>query len=374
MAIHWVLLVAVIVIQLQILLFKRFALRRISYERYFDRNACFAGEQVQLIERTANRKLLPVPWLRLEAVMSAHLGFQGQSDMGINSGEIFQNHTSLFSLMSYTEITRRHVVDCKHRGYFVLNSVTMTSGDLLGVVSVHKQLHLDSRLIVYPRPVPIEEVPLPSSSWLGELVVRRWIIEDPFYLMGVREYRDGDALNSIHWKATARTGRLQVNQRAFTADHRLLLLLNIEDSEGMWNVVTNSELIEQGITYAASIADYTIRLGIPTGFSSNGRLIDGPLRTPVYVASDTGMSHLGLIFEAMAKLELRRSIPCEDLLMECADRGDSNLDIVLITTYVNDKINVAIDRLQTLSNRVEILRLSDNLVGKTEVNDADEAV
>lgn len=373
MAIHWVLLVAVIVIQLQLVLFKRYALKRITYERYFDRGVCFAGEQVQLIERTANRKLLPVPWLRLEAILSAHLGFHGQSDIGINSGEIFQNHTSLFSLMSYTEITRRHMVDCKLRGYFILNSVTMTSGDLLGVVSVHKQLPLDSRLIVYPRLVPIEEVPLPSSSWLGDLIVRRWIIEDPFYLMGVREYRDGDALNSIHWKATARTGRLQVHQRAFTADHQLMLILNIDDSEGMWNVVTNTELIEQGITYAASIADYTINLGIPTGFCSNGRLIDGPLHNPVYVPSETGTSQLGLILEAMAKLELRRSIPCEDLLKECMDRGAANLDIVLITTYVNDAMSLAIDRLQTLGSRVEIIKLSDKML-ETEANHGHEAV
>jgi len=360
MAIHWLLLVAGLVIALQVALFRRGVLKRLSYERYFDREACFAGDEVQMVERIGNRKLLPVPWLRLEAVLPASLRFYGQHEVGIDSGNMYQNHKSLFSLMPYTEVTRRHQVQCMKRGHYNMNSVAMTSGDLLGLVSESAQLHPDCRITVYPKPIPIEEVPLPSSSWLGETLVKRWIVEDPFMVVGVREYRIGDPLGSVHWKSTAKSGKLHVHQRGFSADRKLMIYLNIDDSATMWNVVTIPALIERGIVYVASVAEQAIRQGIPTGLRCNGRLIDGPLHQPVMTEAHTGSSHMTLIFEALAKLELRRSVPCAELLEYAADRGEANTDCLLITAYVDDRLQLAIDRLRRLGNAVDVMLLSDS--------------
>ena len=63
--------------------------------------------------------------------------------------------------------------------------------------------------------------------------MRRWIVDDPFMLAGVREYQYGDSMRDVNWKATAKTGNLQVNQRDFTADRRLMVYLNVEDHEKM---------------------------------------------------------------------------------------------------------------------------------------------
>ena len=43
----------------------------------------------------------------------------------------------------------------------------------------------------------------------GEQVTNRRIVEDPLRLAGVRDYRPGDSVRHIHWKSTARQGRLQ---------------------------------------------------------------------------------------------------------------------------------------------------------------------
>ena len=93
-------------------------------------------------------------------------------------------------------------------------------------------------LLVYPKPalVPIHE--LPYHSWQGDQSVRRWIISDPFIIAGVRGYQAGDTYKQINWKATAKTGTLQVHQYDFTADRRLMIYLNVDDAEGMWRSVT----------------------------------------------------------------------------------------------------------------------------------------
>ena len=51
---------------------------------------------------------------------------------------------------------------------------------------------------------------MPSRKWQGDVLVKRWIMPDPFLVGGLREYRAGDPMRSVHWGASARTGRMQV--------------------------------------------------------------------------------------------------------------------------------------------------------------------
>ena len=54
------------------------------------------------------------------------------------------------------------------------------------------------------------------SGWpvVGSVNVPPWpagtSLEDPIRIAGARDYRPGDPLKRMHWKATARTGELQV--------------------------------------------------------------------------------------------------------------------------------------------------------------------
>ncbi|PYI52887.1 DUF58 domain-containing protein [Paenibacillus flagellatus] len=360
MSVHWLLLVAALVVFLQGKAYQRWGLRHVGYRRYFDVPACYQGEEVQLVEVISNRKAMPLPWLRLESLMQAGLRFRSQSNLDISSGELFQNHKSLFSLMPYTRITRKHRVLCARRGCYDLQTATMTSGDLLGVFVTYKTLQFDrqTRLLVYPEPIPIEDVPLPSHSWQGDVSVRRWIVDDPFRIAGVREYRYGDTMNAINWSATARAGRLQVHQRDFTADHRIMIYVNFEMTETMWGAVTNPERVEKAIAYAASLARYCLSRGIDTGFGCNGAVIDRP-KEQVRVAPSGGDAHLTDLLETMAMLVIERSVGFAEFLEADLQRGVSSTDFIVFTSYVSDKMERHIERLRHTGNAVEIVLMTD---------------
>lgn len=68
-------------------------------------------------------------------------------------------------------------------------------------------------MLIYPVLLNLDELPLPIHSWLGELPVKRWIVEDPFLTAGIREYSSGDSMGLVNWKATARTGVMQVHKK-----------------------------------------------------------------------------------------------------------------------------------------------------------------
>ena len=371
MSIPWIIVITITIIILQSYIYHKWGLHRIQYKRSFSRPNVFEGEEVEMIDIISNNKLLPVPWLRLESKINASLQFRKQvnGESEIDSDEF---HRTLFSLMPYQKIKRRQTVTCNKRGYFRFNTVSMTTGDIFGFGGTFKNANASADILIYPKLLPIEDIPLPSHSWLGDVMVRRWIVDDPFVHAGVREYSYGDPMNTVNWKATARTGSFQVSKKDFTADHHLMIYLNFDESEDIWMPVMDEELFERGISYAASIAEYAISQGISTGFGCNSYLIDrfdksSLIKESVRIEPENGGHQLSYLFETMAKLKMDRSMSFNQFLREDLNRKMERTDILLITSILTEKMKEHISELELQGNAVEILWL-DKEVG---VDDAE---
>src|SRR5690606_26101795 len=109
-----------------------------------------------------------------------------------------------------------------------------------------------------------------------------------------------------NWKATARTGELQVNRMDYTADHRLVICLNVETSSAMWADTTDPERVELGIRYVAAIAALALNNGIQTGLLCNGRLPDAA-PAPIVLPPLGGSVQHEDILTVLAKLQLKSS-------------------------------------------------------------------
>ncbi|BBH19949.1 hypothetical protein Back11_12940 [Paenibacillus baekrokdamisoli] len=364
MGIHWYILSAIVVIIIQQFVFRRFGMKKLTYERRFSVSHCFEGERIEMIERLTNSKSLPVPWLRVESLLHTGLKFERNANFDVSSGQFYQNHKSLFSLMGNKQLTRRHSVQCVQRGFYRLSSASLSYGDLFGMFSSHVKLPLKEELVVYPQPVDYSELNFPSRSFQGDIAVRRWIVEDPFTISGVRDYHSGDSLKTINWNATARAGKLQVHRRDFTADYRLMILLNVEDHAEMWDVVKDTELIEQGIRMAAALVQYATEQGLETGFAANGHEIDVP-GMPMTVERSSGNEHLLHILEQMAKLVIVREVPFDALLHQLTERwqDEDSYDVVIVSAFMSEKIELAIDKMRSGGHSVDWMPINLVRVG-----------
>ncbi|MCQ4086843.1 DUF58 domain-containing protein [Saccharibacillus sp. JS10] len=334
------------------------ALARLDYRRHFSKYTCRAGEKIEMVETLSNRKWLPVPWVRLEAMLPSTLLFARSDDMNMSEGHIYQNHTSLFTLSPSTKLTRTHHILCQRRGIYPIDSVTMTGGDLFGLYTPSKKINLDTRLVIYPRLLGDGDLPISWKTWQGELAVRRWIVEDPFLITGVREYAGHDPMNRIHWKASARTGQLQVHKSGYSADPRVMVLLNVEDSETMWSVVTRTELIEQQLSLAATCVASLIGQGMSAGFAHNG---DSQLEAAERIDMDYGPVHLNRMMEAMAAFELKSRLPFHQLLQHEEQREFREpIDYLLITSHRSEPLEQAIASLEKRGHRVGVTGFTVN--------------
>ncbi|OCT10495.1 hypothetical protein A8709_11880 [Paenibacillus pectinilyticus] len=365
MSISWIVIIAALLFFLQFRFFARWGFRGLRIERTFNTTHCHVGDELLMIETIVNRKLAPIPWLRLESTIHAGLIFNQMNNLEVSSGSLFQNHRSLFSLMPYTRIVRRHRVQAAKRGWYKLETIAATMGDLVGMQAASTTHRIFVELLVYPRLVHHDDIPILSSRWQGDVTVERWIMSDPFLVSGVREYRYGDTMNSIHWKATARSQKLQVYNREFTADPRLLIVVNSQVTETMWDAVTDPELVEKALSYAATLAEHAVSRGIPVGFGYNGWLQHEP-GVPVYCAPEGGWGQLEHLFQTMAKLAISCARSCEDFLDYGIELESEALDIILLTAFVSDSIAQSIARLEALGHSVFIVPLTHNLLSLNE--------
>ncbi|MHA7963301.1 DUF58 domain-containing protein [Paenibacillus sp. CAU 1782] len=351
----WFILAAGAVLFAQNRLFKVLVLSRLSYTRRFRQKQCFCGDEVQLVEELRNEKWLPVPWLRAESLLPSSLRFRKSDNFDVSSGQYSQNHRSFFSLAPYTKLTRTHTLTAAKRGKFKLETVTLSGGDLLGNGERTFVIPLKSELTVYPLPLLPDLGDLPSHSWQGEHSVRRYIAPDPFVVVGARPYRSGDTMKSVDWKATARTGELQVHQYDYTADTELMVFLNVESGKGMWRAVTDEELIETGISWAAGAVGKAIAGGMSAGFASNMPQ-EGMTESP-YIKPSGGQEHLYRMLDLMAGLQMQRTEAFVEVLRRAETAGTTSQDMLIISTFWDETLEQAAARLRYNGNAVTVWML-----------------
>ncbi len=358
MALFWLMVVALLVVAAQAMLFGKRSLGKLFYTRRLSANQCHVGEPLEMIEELENRSVLPLPWLRLEAMLPVAFQFAGSADLVISEGTVYQNHQSLFSLGRRVRIVRRHPMLARQRGVYRLDSISMSVGDLFGLVRVNRPMPLHLDVMIYPPYLPSHHMPDAYSSWQGEIEMRRWINEDPFLITGVREYRSGDPMNQVHWAATARTGQLQVYQHGYSADPELMIVLNIELNEQMWSTVTEPAAAEYAISYAATIVDDLLGRGMKAGFAHNA-IIPYENEERASITPGYGTEQLSSILQMMAELQLKIRRPFAQFMKNLLpdDERSKPTDVLLMTPYVSDAIEASIEELRHAGIRVDVLLL-----------------
>ena len=160
---------------------------RLSCHRGFSRTRVFEGETGELVEVVRNDSPFVIPWFRVESRISPHIRLGQRDDLDVD-GEMY--YCSIFTLLPYQQIRRRHKVSFLHRGSYDLGKAALTSGDVLGIFRFMTDQEEHAPVLVYPRLMDPEEIPLPVSRTLGELVRRQQLLTDPFLVRGIRAYLD----------------------------------------------------------------------------------------------------------------------------------------------------------------------------------------
>lgn len=325
------------------------ALKRLTCSRSFSRTAVYEGEEGEMVEVIRNDSPFMIPWLRLESRGSVYLRFGSQENLDVSGGMFY---CSLFAPMPYQQIRRTHKVKFLRRGVYHMGNASLTAGDFLDVLRLHRSQSLDASVMVYPRILGDDEIPPIMSQRLGELSNRRMLLQDPFLVRGIRPYIPGDPVRDIHWPATARTEQTQLRVRDYTTSTKLLVILNGQHQDMQWKQRRPEKLdeaYENAVALAASLCVRCLRNGIPAGFATNMAHEGG--KDPILCLPMDGFQQEDSLLSHFARLDT--SGICLQIVPFLKNLETyTGMDIMLLSFYDSESIQLTVERLRQCGNQV----------------------
>ena len=233
-------------------------LRGVRAKRAYAPNA-FLGETVPVTVELENPSRLPIPWLHVQEMTALNL----RSGTSLNDAVALGGRSSIKLV---------YEVRAMRRGYYRVGPLRLESADVFGMRDAKGEFSAEY-LTVYPRIVPIAKLNLRSRLPFGTIASRQRLYADPARPMGVRNFRSGDSMRQINWKASARLSQsagnnLLVKTLEPAISLQTLILLDF-DSES-YARQTRIDTTEWAIVVAASIAAYLVNQRQPVGIVTNG--------------------------------------------------------------------------------------------------------
>jgi uncharacterized protein (DUF58 family) len=213
-------------------------------------------------------------------------------------------------------------VPALRRGRFHLGPIVLRSGDPFGLFSAERRIRSDALLLVYPRVLPLPYWTLPGSFLEGEVLTGRRSLQATSMVMGIREYRPGDAFNRIHWKSSAKHRTLQVKEFELdrTADLWLFLDLDRRWHRGEGDQSTE----ERAVTIAASVVAKALREHRNVGMVTANHRAE-------FMHPDRGPKQFGKLMQYLAEITATGSRGLPETIVESLPRLRRGASALVIT-------------------------------------------
>ncbi|MGK0361609.1 MAG: hypothetical protein ACI9U2_003927 [Bradymonadia bacterium] len=180
-----------------------------------------------------------------------------------------------------------------------------------------RQIAVEDTLVVYPRIHPVDALPLAAHALIGALTRPRKGMGREFH--GLRAYRLGDDARDVHWKRSAREGRLVLREYASQGARRVVLQVNTAravdgtPAGGKPSPKSSARLLDASCDLAASLTVHLQQRGYRVELRCGPRPID---------ISDQGAG-LDAAFHALAVVDFDTP--------QCAAPLPHGVPVVLVT-------------------------------------------
>ena len=300
MVIIWIILGALLLWEIQSVWYAKHWDEELFVSLAFSRKSTVRGESCELLETIENRKLLPLPVLKVKFQVSRQLAFEDAGTESSVTDQYYRN--DVFSVRPYTRHIRSLRFTCKKRGFYSINGLDVVAGDLFLTHELPKSLPVDSQLYVYPRPFRGMDFNGALRQLSGEVATKRHLQEDPFEYRGIREYQPQDDLKSINWKATARTGDLKVNQKNYTSQKSVRIFVNLEDT----GILKKEDCVEACLQITTALLLLFLEQGMQVALYCNG--IDTISGDPCILEAGGGVRQRNVCLQTLARIDTSKPV------------------------------------------------------------------
>ena len=213
-------------------------------------------------------------------------------------------------------------VPALRRGRFHLGPIVVRSGDPFGLFATIAKIPLDALILVYPKVLPLPFWQLPGSFLEGNVLTGQRSLQSTSMVMGIRDYRPGDAVNRIHWPSSVRHRGLYVKEFELDKTADLWIYLDLERH---WHRGEGERATEErAVTVAASVVAKALREHRNVGLVTTG------VRAEV-LHPDRGTKQFGKLMQYLAEVQVGGSRTIAEVMVETLPRLRRGASVLLIT-------------------------------------------
>ncbi len=347
----------------------------VEAERVCNSEAVNVGQSVSVIIKVRHTGNLPITWLLVEDLLEKRaMAFRP------HALEVSGRRLEVMKMSPGDESQLMYQLKCNRRGYYQIGPLVLETGDMFGLNRKFRVLTEPVFLLVYPKTISIASYDITSRRPIGEVVMTHRLFEDPTRISGVRKYQMGDPLSRVHWRATARTGKLQSKTYEPSTLAGATVVVDFHsDTFDRRHEPVRSEL---AVTTAASVCNALHEMGQQVGLVSNGRDAADRIRSegwrgdrrtrdeakqsaqmksksdrlqPVIVPTRKSPEQMMSLLEALGRLELTDGLTLSELLIESASRIPRDATVLVIVSAINLENAVALGALKRQGYAVEVI-------------------
>lgn len=287
-----------------------------------------------------NRKILPLLFLRLSEsypqainLYTDRTSVTSHQFIGLNLN--YTEVTQVMYLMSNQRLTRTLEASIPIRGIHKFKKALFTGGDLLGIKDRTVSVNFYDYIVVLPKRINAPQLQKTFGNFLGDMSVRRFILEDPVLTLSFREYTGREPMKDISWPRSMRDGKLMVKQYDYTMELSATVILNTEFSGKF-----DSEAFERALSVTRGVCEQLEEKKIPYNFCTN-TVFSGIMLSRSSIGDGLGNFHLMSILENLGCASEFTSKSFPELMDSVVTRAESARAHILVTVDIdNDKNSI----------------------------------
>lgn len=213
----------------------------------------YTGSKVEIEYRIKNKTFFSIPVLKFF------------SDVGkILSGKKIGIKT--LSLGPFEDFRFKEQIILKRRGFYENMDLKVDISDIYSLFTFKKSFYNKTNLLIYPNIIELDSFRIYSNKYLGELSIQDSIFEDKTSISSIKEYSEGDSINQIHWKVSAKRGTPMIKGFETVSNANLNIFIN--NNKLYFNDDFDRHIEDKIVDTALAIVNYFLNLDIEVSLST----------------------------------------------------------------------------------------------------------
>lgn len=222
------------------------------------------------------------------------------------------------------------------RGKYDLGRHDICAGDLFGLSERKKPVVSNTCVVIMPERSRNVGNLNALGSFLGDISVQRFIIEDPMMTIGFDDYTGQEPMKYISWTRTAASNRLQVRRLDHTVDRTVMVLMNMEHG--------TPETFENVFSTVRVVCEQLESKKIPYSLMTNGRF-EGTYFNYGFLPEGLGETHLNTVLYGLGSADYTCYYSLDTMVGKVMERRDRRESYILVSSKLDGSGEAALAKL-----------------------------